>query len=263
MIAPTMVPTTIEAKTPVLLNVVLRNAIWPSGSSHITTKYDAATVKSMAVQLPMFNAVCTLDVSSLMVTKKVPMIEKMIPKPHITIGSRIGDKPPKLSLTVISCPSTIVAKMVATYEPKRSAPMPATSPTLSPTLSAIVAGLRTSSSGIPASTLPTRSAPTSAAFVYIPPPTRANNAIDSAPNEKPVSTSIVISISGPLIGAPVGTKYILRTMNNPLNPNTARPATPRPITEPPVKETDNALLKLVRAACAVLTFAFVATLIPI
>ena len=41
----------------------------------------------------------------------------------------------------------------------------ATSPTLSPTLSAMVAGLRGSSSGIPASTLPTRSAPTSAALV--------------------------------------------------------------------------------------------------
>ena len=40
--------------------------------------------------------------------------------------------------------------------------MPAQSPTLSPTLSAIVAGLRGSSSGMPASTLPTRSAPTSA-----------------------------------------------------------------------------------------------------
>ncbi|CAI8362518.1 MAG: Uncharacterised protein [Flavobacterium sp. SCGC AAA160-P02] len=43
--------------------------------------------------------------------------------------------------------------------------MPATSPTLSPTLSAIVAGFLGSSSGIPASTLPTKSAPTSAAFV--------------------------------------------------------------------------------------------------
>src|SRR3546814_10187184 len=48
--------------------------------------------------------------------------------------------------------------------------MPAQSPTLSPTLSAITAGLRGSSSGIPASTLPTRSAPTSAALVKIPPP---------------------------------------------------------------------------------------------
>ncbi len=59
--------------------------------------------------------------------------------------------------------------------------MPATSPTLSPTLSAIVAGFLGSSSGIPASTLPTRSAPTSAAFVKIPPPTLANRAWVDAP----------------------------------------------------------------------------------
>ena len=63
--------------------------------------------------------------------------------------------------------------------------MPATSPTLSPTLSAITAGLRGSSSGIPASTLPTRSAPTSAALVKMPPPTRAKSAIELAPREKP------------------------------------------------------------------------------
>ena len=48
--------------------------------------------------------------------------------------------------------------------------MPAQSPTLSPTLSAITAGLRGSSSGMPASTLPTRSAPTSAPLVKMPPP---------------------------------------------------------------------------------------------
>ena len=65
--------------------------------------------------------------------------------------------------------------------------MPATSPTLSPTLSAMVAGLRGSSSGMPASTLPTRSAPTSAALVKMPPPTRANSAIEEAPKAKPVS----------------------------------------------------------------------------
>lgn len=72
--------------------------------------------------------------------------------------------------------------------------MPATSPTLSPTLSAITAGLRGSSSGIPASTLPTRSAPTSAALVKIPPPTRANSAIEEAPSEKP---NIARSASSP------------------------------------------------------------------
>ena len=43
--------------------------------------------------------------------------------------------------------------------------MPATSLTLSPTLSAMTAGFLGSSSGMPDSTLPTRSAPTSAAFV--------------------------------------------------------------------------------------------------
>ena len=63
--------------------------------------------------------------------------------------------------------------------------MPAQSPTLSPTLSAIVAGLRGSSSGMPASTLPTRSAPTSAALVKMPPPTRRNRASSEPPNPKP------------------------------------------------------------------------------
>ena len=66
--------------------------------------------------------------------------------------------------------------------------MPAQSPTLSPTLSAMVAALRGSSSGMPFSTLPTRSAPTSAALVKIPPPTRMNMASRAAPKPKPSST---------------------------------------------------------------------------
>ena len=64
--------------------------------------------------------------------------------------------------------------------------MPAQSPTLSPTLSAMVAGLRGSSSGIPASTLPTRSAPTSAALVKMPPPTRRNSASSDPPKPNPI-----------------------------------------------------------------------------
>ena len=64
--------------------------------------------------------------------------------------------------------------------------MPAQSPTLSPTLSAMVAGLRGSSSGMPASTLPTRSAPTSAALVKMPPPTRRNSASSEPPNPNPM-----------------------------------------------------------------------------
>ena len=79
-----------------------------------------------------------------------------------------------------------------TKDSKRSAPIPATSPTLSPTLSAIVAGLRGSSSGMFFSTLPTKSAPTSAAFVKIPPPTREKSATEDAPSEKAVPSGKVI-----------------------------------------------------------------------
>ena len=71
--------------------------------------------------------------------------------------------------------------------------MPATSPTLSPTLSAIVAGLRASSSGIECSTLPTRSAPTSAALVKMPPPTRANRAWVLAPMPKQSIVTVISS----------------------------------------------------------------------
>ena len=71
--------------------------------------------------------------------------------------------------------------------------MPAQSPTLSPTLSAMVAALRGSSSGMPASTLPTRSAPTSAALVKMPPPTRMNMASRAPPKPKPSSTIGAVS----------------------------------------------------------------------
>ena len=53
---------------------------------------------------------------------------------------------------------------------------------MSPTLSAITEGFRGSSSGIPASTLPTKSAPTSAPLVKIPPPSHAKIEINDAPN---------------------------------------------------------------------------------
>src|ERR1700722_19655262 len=54
----------------------------------------------------------------------------------------------------------------------------------------MVAALRCSSSGIPASTLPTRSAPTSAALVKIPPPTRMKRARSEAPKAKPMRTAV-------------------------------------------------------------------------
>ena len=62
-------------------------------------------------------------------------------------------------------PITMAAIIEPQYDSKISAPNPAVSPTQSPTLSAITPGLRGSSSGIPASTLPTRSDPTSAVLV--------------------------------------------------------------------------------------------------
>jgi hypothetical protein len=75
--------------------------------------------------------------------------------------------------------------------------MPASSPTLSPTLSAITAGLRGSSSGMPASILPTRSAPTSAPFVKMPPPTRANTEIREPPKPRPIRPRIASFWSTP------------------------------------------------------------------
>jgi len=53
----------------------------------------------------------------------------------------------------------------AEIDSNKSAHCPAQSPTLSPTKSAITAGFLGSSSGIPTSTFPIKSAPTSAAFV--------------------------------------------------------------------------------------------------
>src|SRR4029078_93176 len=68
--------------------------------------------------------------------------------------------------------------------------MPAQSPTLSPTLSAMVAGLCRSSSRIPASTLPTRSPPTSAPLVKMPPPRRAKIEMSEAPKTSAHSASL-------------------------------------------------------------------------
>ena len=106
--------------------------------------------------------------------------------------------------------------------------MPATSPTLSPTLSAMVAGLRGSSSGMPASILPTRSAPTSAAFVKMPPPTLANSAMDDAPKPKPAMTLMSWK-----------TQYTSVTPSRPID------TTEMPITAPLLNATLNAEFRLV------------------
>ena len=104
--------------------------------------------------------------------------------------------------------------------------MPAQSPTLSPTLSAMVAALRGSSSGIPASTLPTRSAPTSAALVKMPPPTRMNRASSDAPKAKPMRTA-------------VAEFWKMSTMA--VAPARPRPTQSMPVTAPVRKATRSAL----------------------
>ena len=91
----------------------------------------------------------------------------------------------------------MVATIVTAYVSNKSAAIPAQSPTLSPTLSAITAGFLGSSSGIPASTLPTKSAPTSAPFVNIPPPNLANIDIKEAPKPK-ATKAFTISLSSTL-----------------------------------------------------------------
>src|SRR5438093_771345 len=75
--------------------------------------------------------------------------------------------------------------------------MPASSPTLSPTLSAITAGLRGSSSGMPASIFPTRSAPTSAASTPRPQTWAPTWARRAPPTATPTSPTPAYPVEGP------------------------------------------------------------------
>ncbi len=142
----------------------------------------------------------------------------------------------------------IEATSVTSYDSNRSAAIPAQSPTLSPTLSAMVAGLRGSSSGMPASTLPTRSAPTSAALVKMPPPTRRNRASSDPPNPNPMR-----------IAAEVFWNTIMITVA-PMSPS---PTQNMPATPPVRKATSSAGASLPpRAAAAVRTLPRTASPIP-
>ena len=126
--------------------------------------------------------------------------------------------------------------------------MPAQSPTLSPTLSAMVAGLRGSSSGIPASTLPTRSAPTSAALVKMPPPTRRNNASSDPPKPKPTRMTEL---------------EFWKIMMIKVAPSKPRPTVNMPATPPVRNATVRAFgIELLSAAAAVRTLPRVASVMP-
>ncbi len=81
----------------------------------------------------------------------------------------------------------------------------------------MTAALRGSSSGMSFSTLPTRSAPTSAALVKMPPPTRMNRARSVPPKPKPSRAS----------GAAVP-----KTMKISVPPNRPRPSVSMPVIVP-------------------------------
>ncbi len=126
--------------------------------------------------------------------------------------------------------------------------MPAQSPTLSPTLSAMVAGLRGSSSGMPASTLPTRSAPTSAALVKMPPPTRRKRASSEPPNPKPIRIAVAV---------------FWKIMMMTVAPRRPRPTVNIPATPPVRKAMPSASgMEPVLAAAAVRTLPRVARVMP-
>ena len=147
--------------------------------------------------VPKRNATSGL-LSANMRTDRMPRSEQIRPVEARTSGMNCSTarSPPRLSSAAIDMDAAraIDAIIEPQYDSKMSDPIPATSPTLSPTLSAITAGLRGSSSGMPASTLPTRSAPTSADLVKIPPPTRLKSATEEPPMAKPSMASMPCAV---------------------------------------------------------------------
>merc|ERR1719230_2214878 len=114
------------------------------------------------------------------------MIPEMMPPADNNIGYIIAFQSDRISLALAI---TRAAQVDSAKEPNKSAPIPAISPTLSPTLSAMHAGFLGSSSSIPYSFFPERSAPTSAALVKMPPPTRQKSATEDAPSPYPARAS--------------------------------------------------------------------------
>ena len=107
---------------------------------------------------------------------------------------------------------------------------------------------------MPASTFPTRSAPTSAPLVKIPPPSLAKIDIREAP--KPKATK------GSINSRPVAPKQI-KVRKVPVTANKARPATNIPVTAPDLKARLNPEPNPLLAAWAVRTLALTETFMPI
>ncbi len=107
---------------------------------------------------------------------------------------------------------------------------------------------------MPASILPTRSAPTSAAFVNIPPPTLANNAWELAPIPKHGSI-MAISSNETLVN-------LRNTKNHKEMSKSPIPTTISPITAPLLNATWSPWFRDFLAPSAVLELALVAVFIP-
>src|SRR3989338_4514714 len=138
-------------------------------------------------QKPTLIACMAFLTLSLVRTRYVPKMELKTPIARTSSGNMTPLCPNDAQ------PRIIAETIVPSYDSKMSAAIPAQSPTLSPTLSAIVAAFLGSSSGIFFSIFPTRSAPTSAALVKIPPPTLMNKAMSVPPKPKPSNTSYACS----------------------------------------------------------------------
>jgi hypothetical protein len=127
-----------------------------------------ATDRIVVTQYPRFRMFIGFS-SSRPRTKNIATMVASSPKARTTSGKKIQASgfghPRSTAIRQTATPRIMAPMFSAAVDSKRSAPRPAQSPTLSPTRSATTAALRGSSSGMPASTLPTRSAPTSAAFV--------------------------------------------------------------------------------------------------
>lgn len=156
-------------------------------------------------------------------TSITPATEARYPAHGSSKGKMTALKP---YLPTKAAPSIMPVTMSPLKLWKRSDPLPAQSPTLSPTRSAITAGFLGSSSGIPCSTFPTRSAPMSAALVKIPPPTCAKSAIRLAPKPNPTRSF-----------------GFLRRMKRRVTPTRLRAGTERPMRLPPIKAMRNAVME--------------------
>ncbi|MEJ2370062.1 MAG: hypothetical protein P8Y07_04335 [Gemmatimonadales bacterium] len=153
-------------KGPARASINVQNvAVEPANTSRFRVMNQETTQNRIAAMNVVLRRAAAGPTRSSTRMASTPMTLARSPAMIRRIGSEIAWSRWVSRMSGLVAPITIVATTEPTYDSKISAPIPATSPTLSPTLSAIVAGLRGSSSGIPASTLPTRSAPTSAAFV--------------------------------------------------------------------------------------------------